>query len=65
MAAVAVGPTAPRCSTDRPGWVWGIRASGAGWVRTCAATSLYTSCGRSEGNRLTEAAPTLSRPRAA
>lgn len=34
-------------------------------MHTCAATSLYTSCGRSEGNRLTEAAPTLSRPRAA
>lgn len=34
-------------------------------VLTCAATLLYTSCGTSEGIRLTEAAPTLSRPKAA
>ena len=34
-------------------------------VPTCAATSLYTSCGRSEGDRLTEVAPVLSRPKAA
>lgn len=32
---------------------------------TCVATSLYTSWGRSEGVRLTEAAPALSRPSAA
>lgn len=25
-----MGSTAPRCSTDRPGWGWGIRASGGG-----------------------------------
>lgn len=41
-----------------------MRTGGGAVMPTCAATPLYTSCGMSEGNKLTEAAPMASRPRA-